>query len=99
MKIPKRLTKEQQAAMNALIALLADQAEADRRYNALADSHGGRVISTDHSRFLDTRYRDTPTRKPRDLIPSWNLRWHHAQDRLRHGLRRLARNETVRVLT
>jgi hypothetical protein len=98
MKIPKRLSKEQQAAQEALIALLEDQAEADRRYNALADSHGGRVISTDLARFLDTRYRDTPTGVPRDLVPGWDLAWRYAQNRLERELRSRGRRRVVRFM-
>ena len=98
MKIPKRLNKEQRAAKDALAALLAEPAEADRLYNALADSHGGRVVSTDLARFLDTRYRDTPVGKPRDLMPSWDLASRYAQNRLERELSNRGRRKVVRLM-
>lgn len=98
MKIPKRLSKEQQAAQKALIALLADPAEADRRYNDLADSHGGRIVSTDLARFLDARYRDTPAGKPRDLAPSWDYAFGYAQSRFERELRSRGRRRVVQFM-
>jgi hypothetical protein len=98
MKIPKRLSKAQLAAQRALIALLANPAEADRRYNDLVESHGGRVISTDVARFLDERYRDTPSGQPRDLIPGWDYAWRYAQDRLERELRERDRRKVVRLM-
>ena len=98
MKTPKRLSKEQQAARDALAALLATPNEADRLYNALPDSHGGRVVSTDLARFLDTRYRDTPTGRRRDLAPSWDLAWRYAQDRLKRELTNRGRRKVMRFM-
>lgn len=98
MQIPKRLSKEQQTAQKALIALLANEAEADRRYNDIVDSRGGRVISTDLARFLDARYRDTPAGKPRDLVPSWDHAWRYAQGRLERELRHRSRRKVVRFM-
>jgi hypothetical protein len=98
MKLPIRLSKAQRNAKEALVALLMDEAEADRRYNALADSHGGRVISTDLARFLDTRYRDTPTGRPRDLVPSWDLAWRYAQSRLARELKYRGSRKMVRFM-
>ena len=98
MKIPKRLSKEQQAAKDALAALLATPDAADRLYNALADSHGGRVVSSDLARFLDTRYRDTPAGQPRDLMPSWDLAWRYAQDRLKRELANRGRRKVMRLM-
>jgi hypothetical protein len=98
MKIPKRLSKEQQAAKDALVALLANRDEADRRYDNLPETHGGRVISTDLARFLDTRYRDVPTGQPRDLVPSWDLAWRYAHDRLKRELDYQGKRRTVRFM-
>ena len=94
----KRLSKEQQVAHSAMVALLADRDEADRRYNALADSHGGRVVSTDIARFLDTRYRDTPAGRARDLVPSWDLAWRYAQGRFARELGSRNRRRVVRFM-
>lgn len=92
MTSPKRLSREQQTAKAAFAALLADQTEADRRYDALADSHGGRIISTDLARFLEARYRDTPTGQPRDLA------WRYAQGRLERELGIRRRRKVVRFM-
>ncbi len=78
--------------------MLADPAEADRRYNDLADSHGGRIISTDLARFLDARYRDTPAGKPRDLAPSWDYAFRYSQGRFERELRGRVRRKVVRFM-
>jgi hypothetical protein len=54
------MNAEQRAARDAFAALLQDAAQADALYNALPEAHGGKIISTDLARFLETRYRDTP---------------------------------------
>lgn len=98
MRIPKRLKREQKAAQLALKTLLADGAEADRCYDDLPDSLGGRIISTDLARFLDTRYRDTPAGQPKDLVPSWDLAWRYAQGRLERELQQNGRKQIVRFM-
>jgi len=98
MKNSKRLTKEQRAARDALARLLANREEADRSYNSLAESHGGRIISTDLVRFLDARYRDTPKGSPRDLTPSWDLAWRYAQDRLNREIKNRRKRRAVRFM-
>ena len=95
MKIPNRLNKEQQAAKDALVALLANRERADQCYNDLSESHGGRIISTDLARFLDTRYRDTPIGQPRDLAPSWDSASGYAQDRLKRELQSRRKRKVV----
>jgi len=98
MNIPKRLSRKQQSAKAELIALLEDKAEADRRYDALEGSHGGRIVSTDLARFLDTRYRDTPVGKARDLVPSWDLAWRYAHGRLEREIHSRRRRTVVRFM-
>ena len=98
MKIPKRLSKEQRAAKDTLAALLANVSEADRRYDNLAETHQGQIISTDLARFLDARYRDTPLGQPRDLIPSWDLAWRYAQGRFDRELRNRKKRRMVRFM-
>jgi len=61
------MNAEQRAARDSFAALLRHSAEADANYDLLTESHGGRIISTDIARFLETRYRDTPAGRPRDL--------------------------------
>ena len=59
MQIPKRLTEQQRKAQLAFAKLLQNPTEADQIYNdELLDSIGGRIVSTDISRFLDKRYRN-----------------------------------------
>jgi len=80
------MNAEQREARDSFAALLRHPAEADAHYDLLMDSHGGRIISTDIARFLETRYRDTPAGRPRDLAPGWDLAWRYAQDRLRREI-------------
>jgi hypothetical protein len=98
MKIHEQLNPEQLKAQQTMRQLLANQAEADRLYDALPGTHGGRIISTDLARFLDARYRDIPDGKPRDLAPSWDLAWRYAQARLTRRLSRGGRGEIVRFM-
>lgn len=93
-----KLSKEQQSAKSALFALLADSEEADRRYDSLKESHGGRIVSTDIARFLDTRYRDVPLGRPRDPAPGWDLAWRYAQDRFKRELNHRSRRKVVRFM-
>jgi hypothetical protein len=82
-KPPKNLSKEQQRAFEAMRDLLSELQEADRRYDGLTQSKSGLVISTDIARHLDKQYAiEPPKGKDRDLIPSWDLAWRYAQDRL-----------------
>lgn len=98
MKTSQRLNAEQMEAQRAMKELLADEAEADRRYDALPESRGGRIISTDLARFLDARYQDTPSGEPRDLIPGWDLAWRYAQARFARELLRDGRKQIVRFM-
>lgn len=94
----RKLSKEQERARNAMAKLLAKPAEADRIYDTFPDSHGGRIISTDIARFLDTRYRDVPVGQPRDLVPGWDLAWRYAQDRFARELQKPGPRRQVRFM-
>lgn len=89
------MSADQRAARDAFAELLQNPGHADAIYDALPESHGGRIISTDLARFLDTRYRDTPEGQPRDLAPGWNLAWRYAQDRLRREIENRGGREIV----
>lgn len=93
-----RLSKDQQLARSALVSLLADSEESDRRYDSLKESHGGRIVSTDIARFLDARYRDMPLGQPRDPVPSWDLACRYAQDRLKRELIGRGERKMVRFM-
>lgn len=80
------MNAEQRAARDAFAVLVQNTLQADTVYDALPEAHGGRIISTDLARFLETRYRDTPEGQPRDLLPGWDLAWRYAQDRLRREI-------------
>jgi hypothetical protein len=80
------MNAEQRAARNAFAALVQNTLQADAIYDVLPEAHGGRIISTDLARFLETRYRDTPEGQPRDLLPGWDLAWRYAQARLRREI-------------
>ncbi|OYV01315.1 MAG: hypothetical protein CFE26_23040, partial [Verrucomicrobiales bacterium VVV1] len=83
----KRLTKEQMVAWQEMRLLLESTSEADRRYDNLPDAEGGRVISTDLARMLDSRYaKSPPLGKLRDIEPGWDLAWRYAQDRFEREL-------------
>ena len=71
--ISKQLTKEQQAARLAFARLLENTNLANQRYDSLPSSRGGKIISTDIARSLDSRYHDTPVGQSRDLVPGWDL--------------------------
>lgn len=92
------LNATQLRAWKAMRQLLADQAEADRRYDALPDSKNGRIISTDLARFLDERYARPPKRGLRDIKPGWGLAWRYAQDRLNRELRHRSTRRIVRFM-
>jgi len=80
------MTGEQRTAREAFAALLEDLSHADELYDDLPESRQGRIISTDISRFLEVRYRDTPAGQPRDLTPGWDLAWRYSQGRLRREI-------------
>lgn len=93
-----KLNAEQQAAHDALKHLLSNVVEADRHYNTLMGTRGGRIISTDLARFLDASYRDTPMGVARDLAPSWDLAWKYAHQRFRRELKNRGSREIVRFM-
>ncbi len=95
---PMRLNREQRVAQQAMRDLLTDEVEADRLYDALPESHGGRIVSTDLARYLDVRYRDVPAGEPRDVIPGWDLAWRYAQGRFERELRQEGRKRIVRFM-
>ena len=92
-------TPEQKAAKKAFEALLADKAKSDAAYDALPESKGGRVISTDLVRELDASYaRWTVGQPPRDLAPSWATAWVYAQGRFDRELGKLGKDDVVRFM-
>ena len=99
MQIPKRLTEQQRKAQLAFAKLLQNPTKADQIYNdELLDSIGGRIVSTDISRFLDKRYRNTPEGRPRDLVPGWDLAWRYAQDRFKREISNRGSRTLVRFM-
>ena len=81
------LNSEQRKAFKLMRELLLKQKEADKTYDTLKYSKGGKVISTDIARHLDERYAEEPAKgKSRDLKPSWDLAWRYAQDRLKREI-------------
>jgi hypothetical protein len=93
-----KLTPAQAAAQETFKALISDVKEADRRYDRLKGSSGGKIISTDLARFLERRYAATPNGKPRDLVPGWDLAWRYAQGRLARELENRGRRKVVRFM-
>lgn len=95
----KKLSAEQQAAWGKMRDLLGNLPEADRRYDDIPDAEGGRVISTDLARMLDSRYaKDPGPGKLRDIIPGWDLAWRYAQDRFERELRGRSKRRRVRFM-
>jgi len=76
------LTLEQQIRRLRFQSLIADVHAADAQYDALPETRGGRIISTDFARFLDDGYRVHLPGTLRDITPSWDDAWRYAQDRL-----------------
>lgn len=94
-----KFSRAQRRTWEKMRALLENEAEADRQYNALPDSEGGRIISTDFARFLDARYAKDPGRgKLRDIVPGWDLAWRYAQERFARELRDRGNRERVRFM-
>lgn len=92
------MTPEQWSAQNAFKDLLTNSAEADRIYNGLSGSQAGRIISTDLARYLDKRYRDTPSGQPKDVLPGWDYAWRYAHDRLEREIHNRNNRRIVRFM-
>lgn len=93
------VTPEQKAAKKAFEALISDTRRADAAYDAIPDSKGGRVISTDLARELDSIYAGWRAgQPPRDLAPSWESAWKYAQGRFGRELSKLGKNDLVRFM-
>jgi hypothetical protein len=89
-------TAQQKAAKRAFEALITDLTQADAAYDGLSESKGGRVISTDLVRELDTVYADWRRgNPPRDLAPSWDSAWIYAQGRFARELSKLSKGDLV----
>ena len=86
-------------AWKTMLQLLRDPVESDRRYDALADSAGGRIISSDLARSLDHRYAKPPRKgHSRDIEPGWDLAWRYAQDRFSRELQDRGKRSIVRLM-
>jgi hypothetical protein len=95
----KKLSTEQLAAWKKMRALLENPSELDRQYDGLYDAEGGRVISTDLARMLDSRYAKNPAPgKLRDIEPGWDLAWRYAQDRFERELSAREKRRRVRFM-
>lgn len=92
------LTLEQQIRRLRFQALIADPVAADREYDAIPETHGGRIISTDLARFLDVGYRVHLPGTLRDILPSWDDAWRYAQDRLVREIRRRKGRKMLRLM-
>ena len=93
-------TAEQKTAEAAYAKLIADHVKADRLYDALPQTQGGLIISTDFARYLDPLYAKDPLPgKPRDLAPSWNHAYIYAQGRLIRELAARKHRRKVRFMS
>lgn len=88
----------QQCARLKFEALIADVPVADAAYNALPETHGGCIISTDLARFLDDRYQIHVPGTLRDLVPSWDSAWVYAQDRLEREIKNRRGRKILRLM-
>ena len=94
-----KLTTAQRKAFDELRELLTDVDESDRRYDALPSSKEGKIISTDIARHLDKRYaKEPPAGKARDLVPSWDLAWRYAQNRLEREISNKGSRKRLRLM-
>lgn len=91
-------TPEQKRAKADFEALVADLPKADAAYNALSETDGGKIVSTDLVRYLDQRYANVPAGTPRDLAPSWAGAWRYAQERLQRELLSRGHRKVVRFM-
>lgn len=94
----QKLSLEQQIRRLRFQALIADPVAADLEYDAIPETQGGRIISTDLARFLDAGYRVHLPGTLRDLLPSWDDAWRHAQDRLVREIRRRKGRKMLRLM-
>lgn len=95
----KGFSREQKDAWEKMRSLLSNSVEADRKYNRLKPSYGGRIISTDIARHLDTRYAQKPKAgQLRDIKPGWDLAWRYAQDRMMRELESRGKRKLVRFM-
>ena len=92
-------TKEQKDAQRNYAALISDPTLADHLYDALSDSKGGTIISTDLARFLDPVYAAPASGSPRDLAPSWEHAWRYAQGRLEREVANRKRRKIIQFLS
>jgi hypothetical protein len=95
----QKFSAEQQAAWRKMRDLLENLSDADRLYDDLPDTEGGRVISTDLARMLDSCYARNPgPGKLRDIEPGWDLAWRYSQDRFERELRAREKRRRVRFM-
>lgn len=93
------VTKEQKDAQKNYAALISDPTRADPLYDALSDSKGGTIISTDLARFLDPLYAAAAPGTPRDLAPSWDHAYLYAQDRLEREITQRKKRQMIQFLS
>jgi len=55
----KNISPEARSVESALTSMVQDQASADAAYNALPETHGGKIIGLDHARSIHPMYRDS----------------------------------------
>lgn len=93
------MTQEQRKAWEAMKELLLDIELADAQYDSQEDADGGKVISTDIARHLDSRYAKKPKKgELRDLVPSWDLAWRYSEDRLERELAQGGKGKLFRLM-
>lgn len=95
----KELSAVQRVAWEKMRVLLKEPSEADTMYDGIDGAEGGRVISTDLARMLDSRYAENPDPgKLRDIEPGWELAWRYSQDRFERELRKRGKRRRVRFM-
>jgi hypothetical protein len=95
----ERLNECQIKAFLKMKLLLSDVSAADLMYDRLPLSEKGKVISTDIARYLDANYVKEPEKgKCRDILPSWDLAWRYAQNRLEHEIINRGKRRKLRLM-
>ncbi len=94
----QKLTLEQHIRRLRFQALIADPVVADTEYDAIPETQGGRIVSTDLARFLDAGYRVHLPGTLRDLLPSWEDAWRYAQNRLERELQHRNGRKMLRLM-
>jgi hypothetical protein len=96
---PTTFTSQQKVAWNKFVELLLDLTAADKKYDSIAYSENGKIISTDIARHLDANYAKKPPKgATRDITVGDDLAWRYAHNRLEREISSRGSRKTLRFM-